>query len=203
MVVEDVHWADESTGDLLLFVAAAVRTAPVLFVATRRPPGRDATSGLAVALGELARSGRALALTLVPLADDQTADLIRLILGEEPSSGLSGRVGPAEGNPFFVEELVAAGGGEELPTTVGDLLLQRVARLDGPGSEVLGIAAVIGRRVGDALLRHVVAADDAAIDHALREAVSQQLMVAAGDHYSFRHALGHEAVYGDLLPGGG
>ena len=202
VVVEDVHWADESTGDLLLFVAAAVRTAPVLVVATRRPPGRDATSGLAVALGELVRSGRALALTLVPLADDQTADLIRLILGEEPSSGLSGRVtARAEGNPFFVEELVAAGGGEELPTTVGDLLLQRVARLDGPGREVLGIAAVIGRRVGDALLRYVVAADDAAIDHALREAVSQQLMVAAGDHYSFRHALGHEAVYGDLLPG--
>ena len=51
VVVEDVHWADESTGDLLLYVAAAVRTAPVLVIATRRPPGRDATSGLAVALG--------------------------------------------------------------------------------------------------------------------------------------------------------
>ena len=85
--------------------------------------------------------------------------------------------------------------------TVGDLLLPARRRLDGPAREVLGIAAVIGRRVGDALLRHVVAADDAAIDGALREAVSQQLMVTAGDQYAFRHTLGHEAVYGDLLPG--
>ena len=135
VVVEDVHWADESTGDLLLFVAAAVRTAPVLVVATRRPPGATppavSRSRWASWCGQGGRSRSRWSRS--PMTE--TADLIRLILGEEPSSGLSGRVtARAEGNPFFVEELVAAGGGEELPTTVGDLLLhaRRPTRRAGP-----------------------------------------------------------------------
>ena len=60
VVVEDVHWADESTGDLLLFVAAAVRTAPVLVVVTRRPPGATPPAVSRSRSGELVRSGRAL-----------------------------------------------------------------------------------------------------------------------------------------------
>ena len=202
VVVEDVHWADESTGDLLLYVATAVRAAPVVVVATRRPPGRDGTSGLAVALGELVRSGRAIDLQLGPLEDAETGELIGQLIGAEPSRGMFDRVtARAEGNPFFVEELVAAGGGDDLPTTIGDLILQRVARTDPQTRQLLRIAAVVGRRFSYALLREVAGADSMAIDDALREAVRQQLMVATGDHYSFRHALGHEAVYGDLLPG--
>jgi DNA-binding CsgD family transcriptional regulator len=202
VVVEDVHWADESTGDLLLYVSAAVRAARIVVVATRRPPGRDGSSGLAVALGEVVRSGRATNLQLGPLADVETAELIGQLVGAEPSPGMLDRVSArAEGNPFFVEELVAAGGGADLPTTIGDLILQRVARIDPQTRQLLRIAAVVGRRFSYALLREVAGADSTAIDDALREAVRQQLMVASGDHYSFRHALGHEAVYGDLLPG--
>jgi DNA-binding CsgD family transcriptional regulator len=179
-----------------------VRSAPVVIAATRRPPDRDGSNGLAVALGELLRSGRATRLQLAPLGAAETGELISQIIGAEPSQGMFDRVtARAEGNPFFVEELVAAGGGDDLPTTIGDLILQRVAHLDAQTRQLLRIAAVVGRRFSYALLREVAGTDAVSTDAALREAVREQMMVASRDHCSFRHALGHEAVYGDLLPG--
>ncbi len=202
VLVEDLHWADESTGDLLLFVANAVRSARVLIVATRRPSEGDRAGGLAVALGELVRSGRAVQVHLGPLGPEEVGELIGRIVGSEPARGLLDRItARADGNPFFVEELVAAGGGDDLPTTIGDVVLQRVASVDSATQQVLRVAAVIGRRVSYSLLREAVDVDAAEIDPALREALSRQLMVRAGELYAFRHALGHEAVYNDLLPG--
>ena len=157
-------------------------------------PGRRARRAGAVGAGERSELG--------PLADDEVGELIGQIIGVEPSRGLLDRVvARAEGNPFFVEELVAAGGGADLPTTVGDLVLQRVARIDPQTRQLLRVAAVIGRRVGYALLREVAGVDSTAIDARSARGGGPQLMVRGGDHYSFRHALGHEAVYGDLLPG--
>ena len=202
VVVEDLQWADESTGDLLLFVANAVRSAPVVVVASRRPPERDRATGLSVALGELVRSGRARQVTLGPLGPLEVGELIGQLTGSAPSPGLLDPVTDrADGNPFFVEELVAAGGGPDLPTTIGDLILQRVAGIDVSTQRLLQVAAVIGRRVGYPLLRDVTDLDSVALDAALRDAVGRQLMVRVGELYSFRHALGREAVYGDLLPG--
>jgi tetratricopeptide (TPR) repeat protein len=202
VVVEDLHWADESTGDLLLFVANAVRRSPVMVVASRRPTERDWATGLSVALGELLRSGRAQHVVLQPLGVAEIGELIGQIIGVEPSPGLLDRVAErAEGNPFFVEELVAAGGSDDLPTTIADVILQRVARVDASTRQLLRVAAVIGRQVSYDLLRDVAGIDTMAIDVALRDAVSHQLLVRAGEDYSFRHALGHQAVYDDLLPG--
>ena len=202
VIVEDLHWADESTGDLLLFAANAVRSAPVVIVASRRPSEGTPAGGLEVALGELVRSGRAVHVNLGPLGEPEIGELIGRIVGSDPSPGLRQRVAErADGNPFFVEELVAAGGGDDLPTTIGDVVLQRVTSAAGPTQQLLRVAAVIGRRLSYALLREVVDLDAAAVDSALRDALGRQLMVRAGDLYSFRHALGHEAVYSDLLPG--
>lgn len=205
MVVEDLHWADDSTGDLLLFLATAVRDAPVVIVASRRPDG-NRSNGLAAALGEIVRSGRATQLNLDPLDPVEMGELIGRILGVDPSPGLLGRVvHRADGNPFFAEELVAAGGGDELPSTVGDVILQRVARVDPATQHLLRVAAVIGRRVNSGLLRIVVdeglSQPDANFDAALRDALGHQILVTTGDDYAFRHALGHQAIYGDLLPG--
>ncbi len=202
VVVEDLQWSDESTGDLLLFVANAVRSAPVVVVGSRRPPDRERATGLTVALGELVRSGRARHVTLGILGPLEVGELIVQLTGSTPSPGLLGSVADrADGNPFFVEELVAAGGGPDLPTTIGDLILQRVAGIDVSTKRLLQVAAVIGRRVGYPLLRDVSDLDSVALDAALRDAVGRQLMVRVGELYSFRHALGREAVYGDLLPG--
>jgi len=205
MVVEDLHWADDSTGDLLLFLATAIRDAPVVIVASRRLEGNRST-GLAAALGEIVRSGRATQLNLDSLDPVEMGELIGRILGVDPSPGLLGRVvHRADGNPFFAEELVAAGGGDELPSTVGDVILQRVARVDPATQHLLRVAAVIGRRVNATLLRIVVeegtSPPDANVDGALRDALIHQILVKTGDDYAFRHALGHQAIYGDLLPG--
>jgi predicted ATPase len=202
VVVEDLHWVDESTGDLLLFVANAVRSAPVVVVGSRRPPERDRATGLTVALGELVRSGRARQVTLGPLGPRHVGELIGQLTGSAPPPGLVDPVTDrADGNPFFVEELVAAGGGPDLPTTIGDLILQRVAGIDASTKRLLQVSAVIGRQVGYPLLRDVTDLDAVALDSALRDAVGRKLIVRVGELYSFRHALGREAVYGDLLPG--
>jgi DNA-binding CsgD family transcriptional regulator/tetratricopeptide (TPR) repeat protein len=202
VVVEDLHWADESTGDLLLYAVGALRDVPMLVVVSRRPAEHEPARGLANALAELIRSGRAERLALSPLDDDDVTTLIAEILGVAPARRLRDRiVGRADGNPFFAEELVAAGGGSDLPAALGDVILERVNRVGDDTRRLLQVAAVVGRRVGHALLREIAAIDAPAMDSALRDAVSHQLLVAAQQHYSFRHALGHEAVYQDLLPG--
>ena len=142
VVVEDLHWADESTGDLLLFVANAARSAPVLVVASRRPSEGNRADGLSVALGELVRSGRAVQVGLGPLGPEEVGELIGRIIGSEPAPGLLDRIADrADGNPFFVEELVAAGGGADLPTTIADVVLQRVASVDPSTQQLLRVAA--------------------------------------------------------------
>jgi len=201
LVVEDLHWVDESTGDLLLFVAEAARSAHLMLVATTRPAEPDAP-GPRTAVDELVRTGRARHLTIGPLGDDEVGELLTGILGVPPTPALLERiVDRADGNPYFAEELVAAGATADLPASVGGVVMRRVARLDEATQEVLRAAAVIGRRVDATLLSHVVTevASDS-LDAALREALRHQLLVAAGDELAFRHALGHEAVYGSLLP---
>ena len=205
VVVEDLHWADDSTGDLVLFLATAIRDAPVLIVASRRTDSAR-SGGFAAALDEVVRAGRAHRISLEPLHRNEISELIGQILGVGPSRGLLDRVTErADGNPFFAEELVAAGGGSELPTTVGEVIRQRVARVEPKTQHLLRTAAVIGRRVSDRLLRAVVgdtgATGSAALDATIRDALRHGLLVKAGDHYEFRHALGHEAIYDELLPG--
>jgi DNA-binding NarL/FixJ family response regulator len=110
----------------------------------------------------------------------------------------------AEGNPFFVEELVGAtaAGSRSLPADLSDLLLVRVDNLEDSARRVIRAASVAGRDVSHRLLATVVGLDDTTLEVALRAAVDAKVIVATSDdRYSFRHALLSEAVYGDLLPG--
>ena len=113
-------------------------------------------------------------------------------------------VARAEGNPFFVEELVSAAvdDGCSLPTELADLLLVRLDRLDDNGRLAIRAAAVAGRQVSHNLLAHASGLTDGDLDLALRAAVEANVLLpVAGDRYMFRHALLAEAVYDDLLPG--
>lgn len=127
------------------------------------------------------------------------------ILGERPSVTLLDRIFDlSEGNPFFVEELIAAGGFSDaasLPHSVRDALMLRLDTVTEKTQEVLRVAAVAGREVHHRLLQDVVDVDTGSLNQALREAIERYLLVADRDTYSFRHALLREAVYGDLLPG--
>ncbi|TDT30054.1 regulatory LuxR family protein [Naumannella halotolerans] len=109
----------------------------------------------------------------------------------------------AEGNAFFVEELVnaAAEPGGAVPNDLADLLLVRLDRLDEAARQVVRTASVGGRRVSHVLLEAVVDLGANELETALRSAVDQNVLTADRGGYAFRHALLGEAVHDDLLPG--
>ncbi|CAL9664621.1 HTH-type transcriptional regulator MalT [Streptomyces sp. enrichment culture] len=214
LVLEDLHWADQSSRDLLRFLLS--RGVP------QRPAGGAPSHRLAVfasyraddlhrrhplrpLLAELVRLPAVERLELRPLPDAEVARLVRLLRPEPlPEATVRRIVELAEGNAFYAEELLAAGDEEPggVPSGLADLLLIRFEQLPDTAQQVLRTAAVAGRRVEHDLLRDAVARSEAELESALREAVGRQLLVAGdGGTYAFRHALIREAVYADLLPG--
>jgi DNA-binding CsgD family transcriptional regulator len=205
LVVEDLHWADRSTRDLLAFLARNLRRERVLLVVTYRDdePGQQQ---LGPYLAELDRAGRVERLELARLDQAQTTAQLVGILGAAPTAELVHAVfARSEGNPFFTEELLAAvqAGSPELPATLRDLLRGRVQALPQPAQHVLAVAAVAGRRMPHRLLATVAGLGDRQLDGALREAVASQLLVTrpGQDAYDVRHALVREVIDADLLPG--
>jgi hypothetical protein len=205
LVVEDLHWVDRSTRQLLAFLVRNLRRERVLVVVTYRSddPGQPR---LGPYLAELDRGGRVQRLELARLDRAATVAQLTDILGAAPAADLVEAVFVrSEGNPFFTEELLAAvrAGSGALPATTRDLLQGRVEGLPEQPRRVLRVAAVAGRQVSHRLLAAVAGLDDRQLDGALRQAVAHQLLVArpGQDGYQFRHALLREVVDGDLLPG--
>jgi DNA-binding SARP family transcriptional activator len=205
LVLEDLHWADGSTLDLLAFLAHAVRDRHVLIVATWR---RDAVRNDAMhrLASGLRRSRVAFTMELGPLARDELAALV----ARESDGPLSPELvesvcARAEGNPFFAEELIAAAlrNEPELPELLQDALLADFERLQPPTRSVVRFAAAAGREVPPAILTAAMPLGEEQIVNALREAVDHGLLVPdrATGSYRFRHALIAEAAYATLLPG--
>jgi class 3 adenylate cyclase/tetratricopeptide (TPR) repeat protein len=205
LVVEDLHWADQSTRDLLAFLVRNLRQERVLLVVTYRID-EPRTEGLGPWLAELDRGGPVQRLELRRLDRAETAAQLTGILGVPPSAELvDGVFVRSGGNPFFTEELLAVvrAGSQELPATLRDLLRGRVARLPDPARQALSAVAVAGRRVPHRLLATVVGQDEHQLVQGLRAAISDQLLVttAGQDGYDLRHALLREVIDTDLLPG--
>jgi DNA-binding CsgD family transcriptional regulator/tetratricopeptide (TPR) repeat protein len=203
LVVEDLHWADQSTRDLLAFLVHNLRHERVLLVVTYRndEPGQQR---LGPYLAELDRGGPVQRLELPRLDRAETAAQLTGILGAAPAVDLvDGVFARSEGNPFLTEELLesARAGFATLPTTVRDLLQGRIEALPEPARQVLRVAAVAGRQVSHPLLAAVAGMDVGPLEGALREAVAHQLLVTREDGYQFRHALLREVVDTGLLPG--
>jgi DNA-binding CsgD family transcriptional regulator/tetratricopeptide (TPR) repeat protein len=207
LVVEDLHWADRSTRDLLAFLVRNLRHGRLLLVMTYRSDELHRRHPLRPFLAELDRGRRAERLELARFGRDEVAAQLAGILGGPAPPELTERIhARSDGNAFFVEELAAtaaAGADGELPPSLRDTLLARIELLAEPTQQVLGVAAAAGARVGHDLLAEVAGLPDADLLAGLREAVSAHvLLVDAGDGaYGFRHALVKEAVYGELLPG--
>ena len=207
LVVEDVHWADQSTRDLLGFLLARLRDQPLDIVISYRSDDMHRRHPLRRAVSEWARLPRVERLHLPPLNADEVRELIHsLHPGPLPEQDLRQIIDRAEGNAFFTEELVAAAvecpQQSMLPAELADLLLVRLDRLSDEARRIARVAAVAGRRVSHALLAAVVDVPDDLLDAALREAVDAQILEPRGDSgYGFRHALLAEAIYDDLLPG--
>ena len=207
-VIEDLHWADQSTLDLAAFLVRSLRDARVLLVATcrsdelhRRHPLRPLLTGW-----ERARSVERVDLRRFD-REEVTAQLAA-ILGDEPGSGVADVVfGRSGGNAYLVEELagVVRGDGDlaDLPPSLRDVLLSRVDALGTSVQLLLRTASVAGGTVPDRLLAQVAGTGEAELFAALREAVDNHLLLVdpGGRGYSFRHVLTRDAVYGDMLPG--
>ena len=205
LVVEDLHWADRSSRDLLDFVLHRV-AGPVLAVATCRTEEIDSRHPLRAFLAEAHRGGRLTRLEVPRLDRSQIFDQLTAILGMTPGAALAEEIWHrSDGNPFLVEELLAlarAGAAATLPGSLRDLLLARTAALDPAAAEIVRVAAVGGRRIDDRILAAVAGLDDDAMLAATRDAMEASVLCVDpdGGGLAFRHTLVQEAIYGGLLP---
>ncbi|WP_281258294.1 helix-turn-helix transcriptional regulator [Actinomadura mexicana] len=204
LVIEDAHWADRSTRDLLAFLIRNLGSAPLLIVMTYRSDELHRTHPLRQLLAGLERLERVRRTEIGRLARADVAALVTELLGQIPPPGLVERIeARSEGNPLFIEALLDDDGtlACELPESLRDLLLAGVQRLPEETQDVLRDASGGSTRIEHALLAAVSRLDDAALTRVLRPAVAANVLVVDGDGYAFRHALIREAVHDDLLPG--
>jgi predicted ATPase len=207
LILEDLHWADRSSGDLLAFLARTLRADRVLVIGSYRSDELHRRHPLRPLLAELLRLPGVERVQLGPLTRPELATHLETISGMPLSPDRLARIHlRSEGNPFYAEQLLAAGGGDSevaLPTTLAEVLLARVQALSEPAQQVLRAVAVAGRRVSHRMLVEVVGRPEPDLEQALREAVDAGVLTAdvETETYAFPHALLQEAIYGDLLPG--
>ena len=207
VVLEDIHWADESTRDLLRFLMRNLRDEHMLLIATYRSDDLHRRHPLMPLLSELERSDRVERLDLRPFDRDELADQLNGILGRRPTPALVDvLLARSDGLPFYVEELIAADTreGSSIPAGVRDILGLRLAALSEDSLALVQAAAVVGGRFPHERLAAVTGRTEEALLAALHGAIDARILVPIdgrdGPMYMFRHALLREAAYDDLLP---
>jgi tetratricopeptide (TPR) repeat protein len=203
VIVEDLHWADAASQEVVAALAEDAAGAALMLVATYRtgfrPSGMERAPAAQIALSPLsAEESRAIARAVLPA--DVSEDVARTVLDK------------AEGNPFFIEELArafhGAGGASAMstvPDTIEEVLVARIEALSAPLRELLQGSAVLGRRFGLPLLRAVFG-DTEALTSRLDSLTALEFLVAVPEGretvYGFKHALTQEVAYGSLAPDG-
>ena len=199
LVLEDLHWADESSRELLAFLAVRLRELPVMIVATMREddlPG-DARRWLA----ELDRRPGVTRLRLAGLPDAEIARLVNdFIPNGAGADRLAAVVAAAAGNPLFAREL-ASHGPAGMPASVTEVVLARAAGVAVPARAVIDQVCVADGGMSHDLLTATAGLTEDQLLAAVRDAVAAGLLTAAGDGYAFGHALIRQVLYGQLLPG--
>ena len=226
VIIEDLHWADEATNELVPYLARKLRDAPVLLLLTFRSDELHRLHPLNHVLAELSRGRLADDIRLKRLTLEEVGDVIRAALG------LAGPPTPefrqalferTEGNPFFVEEILRAlvEKGEleyrdgawhrtrsvaelTIPASVRDAVQQRLLGLEPRARKAMQVAAIIGQRFDFELLGQVSGYDEPTLLEAIRGAIDAQLVreetdADGNEAYAFRHALSREAVLTELL----
>jgi DNA-binding CsgD family transcriptional regulator len=226
VAVEDLHWADEATLELLPYIARGLRGERVMLTATYRRDEAERLPLVAEAVTELDRTRLICGIELLGLTSQDTTRLIQraLRLDHPPGVDLVEAIhSRCEGNPFFIEEvlkalaergdIVHAGGAWHVERIVTNIAIpesvrvavgQRTGRLPATARRALQVASVIGRRFSFEVLRTVADVSEEALLADIRAAIDAQLVVAEADEdgderYAFRHALTREVVLGELL----
>lgn len=201
VVVEDLHWADPATLDVVRFLARMLRTGRLLVVISYRSDDVGRGHPLRGVLAELERNRRVSRVLLDRLDPVQVRAQLTGLIGTEASAERSRAVFErSEGVPFFVEELADWSDERTVPATLRELLLARYEDLGRETQRIVRALAAGGGHVDHAILAEVVEPTDD-LDAALREGIDAGVIVVAGRGYDFRHALVREAVADELLPG--
>lgn len=222
LIVEDVHWSDDSSLEFLHILARQMTGRPLLLLCTYRSD--DMQAQLSRWLARLDRERLSQEMTLARLTHSETEAMVRAIFAEQQM--ISGELLETlwtltDGNPFFLEEvlrsLLASGGitfteggwvhflptathQVAIPRSVQDAVQQRARRLSSQARQLLTLAAVAGRRFDVRVLQHLLHCTDEDLLSLLKEVVAAQLMVEeSADQFSFRHALMRQAIYAGLL----
>lgn len=190
LVVEDLHWADEATLDVLGLLARRIGSVPALVLATYRDDELDRRGPLRTLLGELATARDVERIVLAPLSLQAVA---ALAAPHGIDAGALYRT--TGGNAFFVTE-VLAGGQDEIPATVRDAVLARTARLTRGARDLLDAAAVLLPPVQIAILSALAPE----VDGGLEECLTAGMLVATVGGVAFRHELSRLAVQDSLSP---
>ena len=184
LVVEDLHWADEATLDVLRLLTRRIGTAGVLIVLSYRDEALDANHPVRLMLGEVASGLAAVRLGLAPLSSEAVAQLAR---PHDVDAADLHRL--TAGNPFFVTEVLASGT-DTLPPTVRDAVLARAARLSASARALIDAVAIAPPSVEPWLL------EDLAHEHvsALPEAIASGMLIERQGTIAFRHELARLAI---------
>jgi len=211
LIVDDVHWADSATRELLDHLVRRLTTTRALLVMTYRSDELDRRHPLAPLVQTWRRSGAVELVTLSPLEERDTLEMLAAILDDETLARQYRDVlhVRAEGNPFVLEEMLKEALERpepiermRIPETVRDTILLRFGRLDAEAGRVLEVAAVLGRTFDYSTLVAVSGANEDTAQRTLEIATAQQLVEAAGGvraAYRWRHALTQEAVADEIV----
>jgi DNA-binding CsgD family transcriptional regulator len=225
-IIEDLHWSDETSLELLLYLARGCTHLPILFMLTYRHD--EVSPELRHYLAECDREHLAQDVSLQRLNRADVDAMLQAIFARHQAvhTGLGESIYQlTEGNPFFIEEalksLIATGEitdregvwertllfgthtrAPSIPRSVQDAVYQRTKQLSVPARQVLTLAAVAGRRFDLTILQQVMHADESHLLTLIKELVAAQFVrEEAADQFAFRHALTRQAVYAELLTG--
>src|SRR5713226_7933230 len=219
LVVEDLHWSDDTSLEFLHYLTRRCSAHQLLLLLTYRSD--EARPSLRHFLAQLDRERLTQEILLVRLTRDEVEAMLRAIFALSRSTRLDlpdPIYALTEGNPFFVEEalksLIAAGeiyyangrwerkplGELHIPRSVQDAVQQRTDQLSESARRVLTLAAIAGRRFDFALLQELTEHDEQHLLQLIRELIAAQLVVEeSAEQFAFRHALTRQAIYADLL----
>ena len=189
LVIEDIHWADEATLDLLKYLGRRIRQTVSLIILTYRDDEIGVDHPLRLLLGDLASTPALHRIPLSPLSRNAVHELAK-----------NKKVDPLEllrltnGNPFFVTEVLAVESG--IPETIRDAVLARAARLSFSARAVLDAVAVIGTRAEAWLLTNVIGAESAYVE----ECIGKGMLQTQDDFYTFRHELARQTIVENIAP---
>jgi predicted ATPase len=198
IVIEDIHWADEASLELLLHLARSTADRPLLLLLTLR--SEDAGPSSLDFRVALERQRLVQELALAPLDRSEVEAMVHCLVGGKARLDmLETIVGLTEGNPFFIEEVVRSASSPDdtafqssavrVPRSVHDAVLLRVNRLSESARRAFQFAAVVGRRFDFAVLQRLLGIDERELLPIARELIAAQLIVEdAADRLAFRHA---------------